>query len=158
MILVNRSIYDLFTLISLDRSDYNLIAAKADLISVRDFNSQIQFLHEKQQIDINKFKFVGFEYIESLCLKENILKEVTENNYLGPISYFKKRAAYRNLKAPYARRMSTKQADEYKDILTYFKITPKRKLLDKISSKIKLMKLKLRSLMKKFNFKSFKRR
>lgn len=153
IILVNRSIYDLFTLISLDRSDYNLIAIKADLIAVRDFNSQIQFLHEKQQMDINKFKFVGFEYIESLCLKENILKEVTENNYLGSISYFKKRATYRNLKASYVRRMPSNQIDEYKDILVHFKITPKRKLLDKIRSQIKLMKLKLRSLMKKLNFK-----
>jgi len=156
IILVNRSIYDLFTLISLDKSDYNLIATKADIISIRDFNNQIQFLHEKQLMDINKFKFIGYEFEENICLKESILKEVTENNYLGHISYNKKRVLYRNLKAPYARRMPVKQVDEYKDILAYFRIIPKRKFKDRLNSNIKIFKLKLRSICKRA--KLFKRR
>lgn len=153
IILVNRSMYDLFTLISLDKSDYNLIATKSDLISIRDFNSHIQFLHEKQQIDINKFKYIGFEYTEGICLRENILKEITEGNFLGNISYAKKRVMYRNLKAPYVRRIPIQQIDEYKDILTYFKIANKRKLMDKLRSRNKIIKLKFRSFFKKFKHK-----
>lgn len=157
ILLVNRSIYDLFSLISLSKSDYNLIATKADVLSIRDFNSQIVFLHEKQQIDINKFKFIGFEYAEDLCMKKSDLEESTENNYLGHISYSKKRITYRNLKAPYVRRMPISQVDEYKDILAYFKVMPKQKFMDKFRSRSKRMKLKLRSFVKKLKPK-FKRK
>lgn len=153
IVLVNRSMYDLFTLISLDKSDYNLVAIKPDLITIRDFNSHIQFLHEKQHIGKNKFKFIGFETIEGLEIKDSILKEVTENNFLGHVSYSSKRAAYRNLKAPYVRRIPIKQADEYKDILAYFKIIPKRKFMDRLRSRNKIFKLKLRSILKKFKLK-----
>lgn len=149
VILVNRSMYDLFTIMSLDRADYNIIATRADLISLRDFNTQIQYLYDKQYIDINKYKFVAFEYINDLSLKESLIKEITENNYIGHISYNKKRTIYRNLKAPYVTRMTSRQVDEYKDILAYFKIVPKRKLMDKLRSKIKYAKLKIRSIFKK---------
>lgn len=158
IVLINRSIYDSFTLISLDKSDYNLIAVKADVISMRDFNNQIQLLYEKQNIDANKFKFVGFEYVnETLNLGKSNLIEVTEDNYLGHISYNKKRAEYRNLKIPYVRRMPMSQADEYTDILAYFKVIPKRKLMDRLKNKIKMAKLKLRSFFKKLKPK-FKRK
>lgn len=153
IVLVNRSMYDLFTLISLDKSDYNIIAIKPDLISIRDFNSHIQFLHEKQHINKDKFKFIGFETIEGLGIKDSILKEVTEDNFLGHVSYSSKRAAYRNLKAPYIRRIPIKQIDEYKDILAYFKIIPKRKFMDRIRSRNKIFKLKLRSFFKKLKLK-----
>ncbi len=148
IILVNRSIYDMFTLISFSRSDYNLIPIRADLISIRDFNCQIQILFEKQKIDTNKFKYIGYEYIEKLALSVNILKEVTESNFLGHISYDKKRAAYRNLKAPYVKKLKILQIDEYKDILAYFNILPKRRFKDKVRSKIKIAKLKLRNMLK----------
>jgi len=45
--------------------------------------------------------------------------------------------------------MTSRQVDEYKDILAYFKIVPKRKLMDKLRSKIKYAKLKIRSIFKK---------
>lgn len=153
IVLVNRSMYDLFTLISLDKSDYNIIAIKPDLISIRDFNSHIQFLHKTQNMDKDKFKFIGFENIEGLGIKDSILKEITENNFLGHVSYSSKRAAYRNLKAPYIRRIPIKQVDEYKDILAYFKIIPKRKIMDRLRSRNKIFKLKTRSILKKFKLK-----
>lgn len=153
IVLVNRSMYDLFTLISLDKSDYNLIAIKPDLISIRDFNSHIQFLNEKQHMDKDKFKFIGFENIEGLGIRDSILREVTEGNFLEYVSYSRKRVAYRSLKIPYVRRLTIKETDEYKDILAYFKIIPKRKLMDRLRSRRKIFKLKVRSILKKFKLK-----
>lgn len=147
IVLVNRSMYDLFTLKTLEKSDFNLIATKPDLLSIRDFNSQIQFLYDKQAIDKDKFKFIGYEN-KNIGIKNNIFREVTENNFLGYISYSKKREAYRNLKIPYVRRLKLNEKEEYKDVLAYFNISSRRTFANKLVNRFKIIRLKTRSTFK----------
>ncbi|NJD02987.1 MAG: serine/threonine protein kinase [Ruminiclostridium sp.] len=53
ILLVNKSIYDSFTVISLSKSDYNLAAIRADLDKLRETNNYLAFLKEKQYIPLD---------------------------------------------------------------------------------------------------------
>ena len=75
--MVNRSIYDSFTLISLAKSDLNLIAVKADVDKLREFNNYIAFLKDKQHIPIEKTRFIAYEYDKSVCLGLSEVREAT---------------------------------------------------------------------------------
>lgn len=130
ILLVNRFIYDSYTVISLIKSDFNIIPVRADIDSLREFNSYLVFLKEKQQIPLDKSKFVAFEYDCRVNLKGKLLESVTEYNYLGSIRYSRKRARYRNLKIPFARRMEREILNDYKALLGRFNIIPKITVMD----------------------------
>ena len=123
--LVNRSIYDSYTVISLIKSDYNLIAVRADADILREFNRYLLFLEEKQQIPLNKCKFVAFEYDRNLNIDKKSLDEITGGNYIGSISYSSKRIRYRNCSSPYAKHMEKEVISEYFAILSRFNILPR---------------------------------
>ena len=124
ILLVNRSIYDSFTVLSLSKSDMNVIALHGDVDRLREFNTHIAFLKDKQHIPMDKTKFVAFEYLKPFSLSLAEIREATGNNLIGSISYSRKRAAYRNLKAAYAGRMEKDIVREYESILAYFNILP----------------------------------
>lgn len=124
ILLVNRSIYDSFTVLSLSKSDMNIVALHGDVDRLREFNTHIAFLKDKQHIPMGKTKFVAFEYLKPFSLSLNEIREATGNNLIGKISYSRKRAAYRNLKAAYAGRMEKAIVREYTEILEYFNISP----------------------------------
>ena len=124
LLLVNKSIYDSFTVVSLAKSDYNLVAIRADVDKLREFNSYIVFLKDKQHISMNKMKFVAFEYEEHVSMGMNELREITQDNLIGKVNYSRKRAVYRNLKASYVRRMEKEIINEYASILSFFNIVP----------------------------------
>jgi hypothetical protein len=124
ILLVNRSIYDSFTVLSLSRSDMNIVALHGDVDRLREFNTHIAFLKEKQHIPADKTKFVAFEYLKPFSLSLNEIREATGGNLIGRISYSRKRAVYRNLKAAYAGRMEKDIIREYGEILEYFNILP----------------------------------
>jgi len=125
ILLVNRSIYDSYTVISLIKSDYNLIAVRADADILREFNRYLLFLEEKQQIPLNKCKFVAFEYDKNLNIDKKALEEITGGNYIGSISYSLKRARYRNCSSPYAKHMEKEVISEYFAVLSKFNILPR---------------------------------
>jgi len=126
ILLVNRSIYDSYTVISLIRSDINLIPVRADMDRLREFNRYLVFLKEKQQILLDKSKFVAYEYDAQVNLSFKTIEAVTGRNYLGSIRYSAKRARYRNLRVSYARRMEKEVRGDYGKMLAALGIMPGR--------------------------------
>lgn len=122
---VSKWIYDSFTVISLIKSDLNIIPVHADIDCFREFNNYIVFLKEKQQVRPDKTKFVAFDYYQHYNLEEDAIEEVTLHNYLGKISYCRRRAKYRNLKLSYARRMDSSVVNDYILILKKLKLLPR---------------------------------
>jgi serine/threonine protein kinase len=134
VLLVNRSIYDSYTVISMLKSDYNLVPIRADLDNLRDINSQLVFLKDKQHIYLEKTKIIAFEYNSSVNLGESTLEELSQNNYFGSIRFSSRRTKYRNLKLCYARRMEKEVLADYKKILSKFSIVPKTTMLEKLKN------------------------
>lgn len=159
ILLVNRSIYDSYTVISLMKSDYNIIPIRADVDNLREFNRYLSFLKETHQIPMDKTKFVAFSYNPLVNLNEAVIDEITENNYIGHISYSFRRERYRNLKIPFARRMERQVLDEYASILLKFNVLPGRTLLmlikSQVESIIRAIALLRRKLVKLFRHKHF---
>ncbi|HHW32028.1 MAG TPA: protein kinase [Clostridiaceae bacterium] len=138
VLLVNRSIYDSYTVISLLKSDYNLVPARADVDKLREINSQLVFLKNKQRIELEKTKIIAFEYDPAVNLSRSALEELTSNNYLGSIRYSVRRAKYRNLKLCYARRMEKEVMDDYKKLLCKFSIIPKKSGFERLREILKV--------------------
>lgn len=131
---VNKSIYDSFTVISLAKSDYNLIPLRADIDNIREFNSLLVFLKEKQHIPLDKSKFIAFEYDPSVNLSTAALNSATGQNFLGSVRYSRRRARYHNLKPPYARRLEKQVFYDYMDIMSKLNITRKIGLSDRLKN------------------------
>jgi len=134
ILLVDRSIYDSYTVISLAKSDYNIVPVRADIDVVREFNNYLVFLKDKQKIPLEKTKFVAYEYNPAYNLDLGALKEITEKNLIGYVSYSTKRARYRNLKIPYVRQMERNIIQDYIKILRTFCIVPRPGLYDRLSN------------------------
>lgn len=137
IIIVNKFIYDLFTCISLYKSDINLVAINAGAYEIRYFNNCINFLHEKQDIPISKNKFVAYNYDPELHADIEIVKELSNNNYLGFISATKKRNACYKAGKPYVHNMEYKILCQYKILLYKMGYIPKVTVKEKISAKWK---------------------
>jgi len=137
ILLVNRSIYDSYTLCALIKSDYNLIPLRADIDKLREFNRYIDFLSEKQNIRPDKYKFIAYEYEKATDVDISTFEEATGGNCLGFISYATKRRINRNLKGIYARNMSEYNLMEYKNILAFLNIIPRRTFSEKLKDMIR---------------------
>jgi hypothetical protein len=132
ILLVNKSIYDSYTVISLIRSDYNIVAVRAELDKIREYNEYIMFLSRSQQIPPEKTKFIAFEYDEWEGLCKSVLAQVTGYNLIGKVGYSKRRIKYRNLKIPYVRRMENNIVSDYINIMSFFNIMKKPSLSDSV--------------------------
>lgn len=131
VLLVNRSIYDAFTLASLLRSDINIVAVKGDVGQLREFNSYIAFLRDKQQLPEENTKFVLFEYDKASGMSIAQAREATRGNLLGLVSASRRRASYRNMKSVYISHMEKEIAGEYKSLLVKLGLLPAPGLLNK---------------------------
>lgn len=150
ILLVNRSIYDLFTVISLARADYNIVALRADIDKLREFNAYLSLLKDKQNIPLNKTKFVAYEYNPEFNLKKAVLDSLTGNNFLGGIRHSGKRAVYRNLKILYPRRMEKAVLADYTGILSKFGIVPKKTVIEAILGRMGNVSAGVRRAVKRF--------
>jgi len=131
ILLVNRSIYDSFTLASLLRSDINIAAFRGDVDQFREFNSYIAFLKDKQQLPEENTQFVLFEYDKASGMSIAQARAATQGNLLGKVSASRKRAAYRNMKSVYVSHMEKGIADEYKSLLVKLGLLPAAGLLSR---------------------------
>jgi MinD-like ATPase involved in chromosome partitioning or flagellar assembly len=114
---VNKSIYDAFTMISLIKSDINIIPVYAVVHKLREFNNYIVFLKDKQKIPLDKNKFVAYEYNNKIHLLETVINEATQYNYLGSVRYCPQREKYRNQRIAYSQKMDKKVEEDYIEIL-----------------------------------------
>ena len=117
ILLVNRWIYDAFTLSALLKSDVNLVAVKGNIDELREFNTYIAFLKDKQKLPPENTRFVLFEYDKGACLSISEVNEAAGGNLIGRISASRRRAVYRNLKGAYASRMEKEIEKEYVQLL-----------------------------------------
>lgn len=136
VLLVNRSIYDAFTLASLLKSDMNIAAVRGDVDKLREFNTYIAFLKDKQHLPPEKTKFVMFEYDKAAGMSMSEVMEATQGNLLGKISASKKRCAYRNLKGAYAAHMEREIDGEYVKLLSAIGLLPAMGILHKAKRRI----------------------
>ena len=148
VLLVNRSVYDSYTIISLAKSDFNIIAPRADIDELRVFNRYLAFLRDMQHIPLSKTRFVAFGYDPIVNLREPVLDDLTGGSYLGHVRRSRRREKYRNLKAPYAKRMEKEMVGDYSKILTEFGIIPRKTPLQVLSSLIGGISRNLGSRMK----------
>ncbi len=132
ILLVNRSIYDAFTLSALLRSDMNIAAIRGDISSLREFNTYIAFLNEKQHLPPENTRFVLFEHDKSCQMGEAEVRQATQDNLLGCISYSRKRSLYRNLKGAYVSHMEKEILSEYYQIHERLGMVPAVSLLQKL--------------------------
>jgi hypothetical protein len=149
ILLVGKGIYDEYTFRALERSDYNIAAIKADLPTLREYNSYLGFLKNIQQIPIDKTKFVAYEYAKGIDLEEKLINEVVEKNYIGSIRHSKIRQRYRSLKAPFVRRMDEYTKADYINLLASFNIVINRTLKDDIKLHLNSTLRPLRKLLKR---------
>lgn len=124
ILLVNRSIYDAFTLTALLRSDINIAAVRGDIDSLREFNTYISFLKEKQNLPPETTQFVLFEYDKAASMSISEAKEATRDNLLGKVSLSRRRTLYRNLKGAYAKRMEKEIVNEYVQLFVKMGLIP----------------------------------
>ncbi len=132
ILMVNRSIYDAFTLAALLKSDVNIAAIRGDISSLREFNTYIAFLNEKQHLPQENTKFVLFEHDRSCDMSEAEVRQATQDNLLGVIPYSRKRSIYRNLKGAYASHMEKEVLCEYYRIHEKLGLVPTASLLQKL--------------------------
>lgn len=136
ILLVNRSIYDAFTLAALLKSDMNIAALRGDVDQLREFNSYTEFLMEKQHLCVRRTQFVLFEYDKTVSIAPGEAREAVKGNLLGKISYSRRRLLHRNLNGAYAIRMEKNIEQEYVQLLIRMGLLPELKLLHKFRAAI----------------------
>ncbi len=114
---VGKFIYDSFTVISLLRSDINIIPLNSNYVSIMEYCAYISFLEKKQKIPGSKARFVLYEYDAACHLDPFSVNDATDGKFAGIISYNKERVVSRNRKICFARNMDKKTVKEYMSIL-----------------------------------------
>lgn len=140
ILLVNKFIYDAYTIAGLCISDINIVATEANTINFREFNNYIAFLNEKQGLGLEKTKYVAYEYIPGLHIAETEINEITDYNYLGSIRYSKNRVDCRSKNKCYAKEMEKSVQIEYLKIIEKLELTPKLKINEKVKNWFKMLK------------------
>ena len=133
ILILNKSIYDPFTITALLKSDYNIIAIPANADAIKEFESCFLYMNVKHNIPVDKSRFVAYEYKKGVNYPLSHLKDIfTENCFLGTVSYSAEREMYRNLNSCYAKWIFKKNPSEYINILFKLNIIPQRTLGHKI--------------------------
>lgn len=132
ILLVNRFIYDAFTLAALLRSDINIAAVRGSVDQLREFNNYIAFLEEMQHLPAENTKFVLFEYDKTTGMGMDEAYAATLENLFCKVSSSKKRTRYRNNKGVYISHMEKEVADDYILLLKKLGVYPAAGLLHKI--------------------------
>ncbi|TCT17027.1 hypothetical protein EDC18_101323 [Natranaerovirga pectinivora] len=133
----NSNIYDEFLIHSFYHSDILLFPIEAYLNRLHTINSYLAFLHNKQNISIEKGKFISFNYRKEIHLPDAYMKEITNNNFIGRIDYDEKRLLYKNyIDKCYAKTMPYHIKNQYNSLLYQFNITQKKSFLETVKYKL----------------------
>lgn len=124
ILLVNRFIYDAFTLAALLRSDINIAAVRGNVDQLREFNTYIAFLEEKQHLPAENTKFVLFEYDKTTGMGMDEARAATQGNLFCKVSASKKRTRRRSIEGAYISQMEKEVADDYILLLKKLGVLP----------------------------------
>jgi cellulose biosynthesis protein BcsQ len=133
---VSRSIYDLYTILSLDRSDINIIAANPSVRELRDYNRWVEHLNKKQRINTEKYKYVIYGWNPEISWQHEFAQRVLGGRLMGLVRCSIRRERYRSLKASYVQKMERPVVSDYFHILTRMGIVPRKNIFEKILCKI----------------------
>lgn len=134
ILLVNRFIYDAFTLAALLRSDINIAAIRGDVDQLREFNNYIAFLEEKQHLPADNTQFVLFDYDKTTGIGMDEARAATRGNLLCKVSSSRKRAMFRNLRGVYITHMEKEVVEDYICLLKRLGLLPAAGPLHKLSA------------------------
>ncbi len=132
ILLVNKFIYDAFTLAALLRSDINIAAVRGSVDQLREFNNYITFLEEMQHLPADNTKFVIFEYDKTAAMGMDEAYAATLENLLCKVSASKKRTMYRNSTGAYISHMEKEVVDDYILLLKKLGVFPAARPLHKL--------------------------
>ncbi|OQY10661.1 MAG: hypothetical protein B6I28_00630 [Fusobacteriia bacterium 4572_132] len=122
IIIVNKHIYDMFTAISLLKSDINLIPIEPNLINIREFNNYIEFLSNKQNMNIFKNYMIAFNYKNYKDLDYELLKKNCICNFIGKISYKDYRNTSKSYRKSITKFIKKRDIKEYNNIIKKLKV------------------------------------
>ncbi|MDD4495478.1 MAG: serine/threonine-protein kinase [Eubacteriales bacterium] len=148
----NRSIYDSFTILSLDRSDINIIAVKPTVRELRDFNRWIEHLNKKQKICTDKYKYVIYQWKPEISWQLEFAQRVLGACLMGLVRESTRRERYRSLKAAYVQKMERKIVSDYLKILICLGVVPKNNIFEEIIHKLSYMIPSKKSASKAYPF------
>lgn len=115
--LSNDSIYDLYTSVSLIKSDINLITVDAQTDYIRNINNQLLFLQEKQGINQDKNYIIPYEYMPSSDLDLDMVSDISVCGTLPHIPFNKERRSMRSSKKVFVENMRKKEENQYLRII-----------------------------------------
>lgn len=115
--LSNDSIYDLYTSLSIIKSDINIIPMEAHYDNIRKINNQISFLVDKQNISLNKNYIVPFEYMNGVDVGLDYLGDLSICKTISKVSFSKLRRSMRSERRCFAEKIDKKQEQEYEKVL-----------------------------------------
>jgi len=122
-----RQIFDKFTVLSLQKSDYNLAALTASMDRLAEFEKYILYMQKKHNITVEKTRLVAYEYKKEINLPAAVLRNfICRDNFIGSITYNSRREKSRNMDSCYAKWEYKHNLKEYAGILSGFNIIPKR--------------------------------
>lgn len=115
--LSNENIYDLYTSISIIKSDINIIPIEAQYDNIRKINNQVDFLLYKQNVSLDKNYIVPFEYMSGVDVDLDYLNDLSICKSVSKISFSKERRSMRSSKKCFVERLDKKQEAEYQKLI-----------------------------------------
>lgn len=115
----------------IERSDYNIWAVSANMDSLRDCGTRIEYYCDSLNLPLQKNLLVAYEYKKGVNYPVNYLKNIYYPDcLLGVVSYCEEREYYRNLDRSYASKMAEGDTGEYIRILSRLNIVPEKSRLE----------------------------
>ncbi len=131
---VNKSVFDSFTKASLIKSDFNIIAASANMDTILQYKTYMFFMNEKYGVPVEKTRFVAYEYKNGVSLSQGLLRRVfPEDSYIGCIHYREEKEKFKNGGSCYVKRRYRLHKSELEEILSRFNIIPQKTAAEKLT-------------------------
>lgn len=124
--------------VALQKSDYNIIAARANMDVLLEFQEYMEYFRREYNVSARKVRFIAWEYREGVNLPETLVKQVFGDQcYAGRLEYNAERERCKNLDAaPYAKTAWKRHREEYRNIFACFSILPEVPLGERMKNKI----------------------
>lgn len=151
---VNASVLDEYSVMASQNSDHVILSLNGDRISRKQAENYALYMKSNFSIPLDRFNYIIFDYEETMDAPLGYFRSnIPSNQFLGYISFNRKRHTHRNSKVVYARKIYGWYLDEYLNILSQFNIPSNRGLKDMVSdakkSIMKFLKFKKRKLLRR---------
>lgn len=90
------NIYDAFFLKTLENVDFMVHGFKANADNLKAYNDVLGYLTAMGRTEFEKHQYVAYEYIPSVHLLKNDIKNAVGGHFIGSISYEEKREIFNN--------------------------------------------------------------